>query len=342
MARNVALFFEKHARFMEPLQARVKTDWSFVVWRTSDGTERLCELVANATAILSGPGGGHSSPPWPQGALQQATQLKLCQVLTAGYDWLDLEEVPHSAAVCNTSSMDPAIAEYVVAGLLEWQIGIARQSATMREGKPWRPPFNPPAAPFHGELGNKTLGIIGYGKIGCQVARRAHAFDMRLVAVTGRPKASCPELLDWCGSGDEDLERLLRESDFVVLTCALTAETRGLLNAKRLGMMKSSAVIINIGRGGLCEEEDLFNALKTNVVAGAVLDVWWSYPSAEVPETQPSRFPFHTLPNVVMTPHISGWTAEQEERKMDQLAHNLDAAAGLAELQYVIKAPQTK
>jgi len=132
----------------------------------------------------------------------------------------------------------------------------------------------------------------------------------------------------WLGAGNgEDLERLLRESDFVVLCCALSEETRGLLDARRLAMLGPRAVVINVGRGPLCDEDSLYAALRDRSIGGAVLDVWWNYPSADAPPPWPSKHPFHELDNVVMTPHSSGWSAEQEERKVEQIASNLAAVA---------------
>jgi phosphoglycerate dehydrogenase-like enzyme len=229
--------------------------------------------------------------------------------------------------------MDHAIAEFVLASLLEWQIGIRSTSERMKADPGcWVPPFGAPGRPnlmpFHSELGGKTLGIVGYGNIGSQVAKRAAAFSMRVVATAGRARSPCPQGLAWCeAASDAALARLLSESDFVVLACAVTPQTEGMINAERLALMKRDAVLINVGRGQLCDEQALFDALKSKAIRGASLDVWWRYPSAATPSTMPSRFPFHELENVVMTPHFSGWTSEQEERKAGQIAANLHAVA---------------
>jgi phosphoglycerate dehydrogenase-like enzyme len=117
---------------------------------------------------------------------------------------------------------------------------------------------------------------------------------------------------------------MLPECDFVVLAAALGPETEGLFDARRLGCMKRSAFLVNIARGAIVDEEALYRALCDRTIAGAALDVWWQYPNAAAPERRPSRFPFHELPNVIMTPHCSGWTDGMVARRWAEVADNLD------------------
>ena len=128
-----------------------------------------------------------------------------------------------------------------------------------------------------------------------------------------------------------DLDRLLEESDYVLLACPLTDQTRGLVNATRLSKMKSTAVLINVARGGVVVEEDLWDAMTTHKIAGAIIDVWWGeHGSGDV--SQQGR-PWHTLENVAMTPHASGWTYEGAEgRRIADVAKNIDAVDGGAPL----------
>jgi len=283
------------------------------------------ELLAEACALVI--------PPIPAlGKLIAAAQvrmprLKLVQTTSAGVEFLDLGAVPQGITVCNTSSMDHAIAEYVMCAMLHHQLRFADMEKDFREAGAFLPPFRFAGckvgpAPFHGELGEKTLGIIGFGQIGVQVARRARAFNMRVHAIASRRRDSLPEELDWIGT-PADLPVLLRASHFVLVCCPLTDATRGLVSVTALAQMRTDAVLINVGRGEVIDEEALFNALKENRIRAAILDVWWQYPSTDTPEVSPSKYPFHELPNVTMTPHSSGWTSEQEVRKVAQVAHNV-------------------
>jgi len=371
----LVLFYDRAARLLQPIRDAAQSDWQLEEWRLGDSAARLEELLALAVVIVAGPG-------FPASALGKTRNLRLLQCASAGYEWIDFDAVPPTAHVCNTSSMDASIAEYVLCAILEWQVGCMRADRALRAARCIVPPFGAPGqrglAPFHGEAGGKTLGIVGLGAIGEQVARRAAALDMRVLATTGRPRRATqplPQGVAWRGAGDgADLERLLRESDFVVLCCALTPATRGLIDERRwpdcappsllrdpltpLGCSSDSRCssrppcsstsdaalrrlnptqaprplpptrLSRISRvGGLCEERPLYEAVRDRRIGGAVLDVWWQYPSVESGETWPSQFPFHELTNVVMTPHCSGWTAEQEVRKREQVVSNIAAVA---------------
>ena len=120
------------------------------------------------------------------------------------------------------------------------------------------------------------------------------------------------------------LDRMLGECDIVVLSCALTPETTGLIDGRRLAAMKSSAFLINLARGPIAEEEALYRALRDGVIGGAALDTWWRYPTPEEPDVRPSRHPFHELPNVIMTPHCSAWTDGMARRRGADAARNID------------------
>ena len=104
----------------------------------------------------------------------------------------------------------------------------------------------------------------------------------------------------------------------------LGPETRGLIDARRLALMKPTALLINIGRAAIVDEEALYEALRDNRLGGAALDVWWQHWSPEHPDRRGSRFPFHELPNVLMTPHCSGFTDGTADRRWGDLAANLD------------------
>jgi D-3-phosphoglycerate dehydrogenase len=154
------------------------------------------------------------------------------------------------------------------------------------------------------ELAGKTIGIIGLGNIGMRVALRARAFEMNLrVADPYVPESHVTSL----GGKWVDLEELLGEADFVTIHCPLNRETRGMVGAKQLEMMKRSAYLINAARGGIVDEDALCAALRAKQIAGAALDV-----IAEEPP--PKDHPLFNLDNVLWTPHLGAVTLEASER----------------------------
>jgi phosphoglycerate dehydrogenase-like enzyme len=120
----------------------------------------------------------------------------------------------------------------------------------------------------------------------------------------------------------------------------LNDETRGLIDARRLALCKAELVIINVARAAVLDEEALYTALRERRIAGAVLDVWYSYPTGDHPAARPSRFPFHELSNVIMTPHCSAWTDGLIERRWGFIAANLDRLARGEPLQNVVLRPR--
>ena len=115
-------------------------------------------------------------------------------------------------------------------------------------------------------------------------------------------------------------------ADYLALTLALTPDTRGLIGAPQLARLRPTAVLVNVARGEVVDEDALYDALHRRVIAGAALDVWYRYPSGEAP-THPGHRPFHELPNVLMTPHCSGFTEGTADRRWGDLAANLDRFA---------------
>ena len=119
------------------------------------------------------------------------------------------------------------------------------------------------------------------------------------------------------------LADVLRQSDYLVITLSLNDTTRGLIGARELASMKPSAFLVNVARAQIVDEGALYHALAKRVIAGAALDVWYRYPIDATP-TPPARQPFHELPNVLMTPHCSGFTEGTADRRWGDLAANLD------------------
>jgi phosphoglycerate dehydrogenase-like enzyme len=169
------------------------------------------------------------------------------------------------------------------------------------------------------------VGIVGYGRIGQCVARRARAFDMEVLAVRRDPAQSAGDALAQVGGLDR-LDELVARADYLVLTLPLTAESRGLIGAGRLKAMKPTAVLVNVSRAEIVDGAALYRALAEQRLGGAALDVWYRYPTDASP-TFPAPQPFHELPNVLMTPHVSGWTEGMLEARARLIAENIGRAA---------------
>ena len=253
-----------------------------------------------------------SMPPVPK--------VRFVQVAGAGCDEIDFDRLPAGAIVSNAFGHEDAVAEYVILAMLLWCTRFAEAERTFRAGS-WARSGRTGSPPVE-EVGGKTVGIIGYGHIGRAVARRAGALGARVLVCT-RSRDVGPAAVRHVGDLAH-VDALLRESDFVVLCCPLVPETSGLIDARRLGLMRENAVLINVARGQLVDERALFEALQARTIAGAILDTWYHYPTPENPNPAPSRFPFHELSNVYMTPHSSAWTTQMLSRRWGTIADNID------------------
>ncbi len=179
------------------------------------------------------------------------------------------------------------------------------------------------------ELCGATLGILGYGGIGREVAGRARAFGMRVLALRRRPRGDEePPDEVW---GPDRLDDLLRESDYLIVCCALTDQTRGMVGARELALMKPTAVLVNVARGAVVDEEALIDALREGRPAGAGLDV-------TAQEPLPPESPLWQMENVIVTPHVAGSSPRTWGRQFALLRENLRRyAAGEALLNVVDK-----
>lgn len=249
-----------------------------------------------------------------------APRVRLVQSVATGVDLFDLAALPDGITVCNAFGHETAIAEYVVMTMLALHHRLFAISGEFREHGSWRTSWVEGGAP-HGEVRGSTLGIVGYGRVGREVARRAAPFGCHILAAnrTPRPAENGVERVYPLA----ELDRMLPLCDTLALCTALGPETTGLIDAHRLGLMKPRAFLINIARGQVVDEDALYAALRDGRIGGAALDVWWQYPDAVEPNRRGSRHPFNELPNVIVTPHNSGWTTGMVRRRWDEVAENL-------------------
>lgn len=255
----------------------------------------------------------------------------LLHVPGAGLDRIDLAALRPETVVANVYEHEVPIAEFVLARLLEWEIRAAAMQSSFGPGQwPERYRHRVP----HGEIHGRTLGIIGYGRIGRAIATRAAAFGVRIVAV------------DDLATGDgiaetlptDRLPELLAQSDFVVLSCPLTPETTGLIDAAALEAMQPHAVLVNISRAPIADEDALYTALRDRRIGGAILDVWYRYPGSAHDLVPPASRPFWDLPNVWCTPHSSAWTHQLPRRRYAAIADNINRLVAGKPLRNVVRA----
>lgn len=258
--------------------------------------------------------------------------MGLLHVPGAGLDGIDLAALPTYTRVCNVFEHEIPIAEFVLAAMLHWEI---RLDALRESFSPERWPDVYRNRVPHGEAFGKTLAVIGFGRIGRAIATRARAFGVRIIAVD---QHEAPEPADlWLPPAQ--LDAALAEADYVVLSCPLTDATRGLMGAHEFGRMKRQAVLINVSRAEIANEQALFEALRDGTIGGAILDVWYRYPQGSDDRVEPSRFPFHTLDNTICTPHSSAWTEALTERRYAFIAANINRWRDGQPLQNLVQGP---
>ncbi len=276
----------------------------FQVWNQHDLREKIGEAHV---LVISGL--------WQNDLLDRAPNLRFIQSIGAGYDQFSLDALRGCGIrLANAKGVNRnAVSEHAMAMILS----LARQLHTGRDHQRshhWRGMISD-ISRREDELGGKTLLIIGLGGIGSRLAALAKAFNMEVIATKrtpATPGAAVAEVYP-----PDQLKAILPRADFVALTCPLTPETRNLIDAEALSLMKPSAYLINVARGGCVDEPALLAALRQGTIAGAALDHLWDEPL-------PPDSPFWDLENVVITPHTAGETRRYEQNLIDILMENLE------------------
>jgi D-3-phosphoglycerate dehydrogenase len=232
--------------------------------------------------------------------IEAAPNLRVVGRAGVGVDNVDVDAATQRGiVVMNTPGGNTiSTAELTFSMLMALARKIPQAHASMKEGKWSRKEFQGT------ELLNKTLGILGMGRIGGEVAKRAQAFGMKVVAYDpylslARAKALQVDL-------KENVDDVYAVADFITVHMPMTEETKGMVNAAAFAKMKRGARILNCARGGIINEADLYTAIQSGQVGGAALDVYETEPP-------PADFPLRTLPQVIMTPHLGASTEEAQE-----------------------------
>ncbi len=268
--------------------------------------QEIRRRAGNAEVVLT------NKTPLSAEILAELPHLKLISVLATGVNVVDLEAAgARGITVCNVPGYStPNVAQAVFALLLELTNQTALHAAEVRDGS-WS--SCPDFCFWRGELvelDGRTLGLVGYGAIGQAVAAVGRALGMNVLAARRKSSVSAD------GVTYTDVDTIFRESDVVSLHCPLTSETKELVNATRLSVMKPTAYLINTSRGGVIHEQDLADALNEERIAGAGLDVL----SVEPP---PVSNPLLTAKNCLITPHIAWASRAARQRLIEATSENV-------------------
>jgi phosphoglycerate dehydrogenase-like enzyme len=247
------------------------------------------------------------SKPELQRTISGAPSLRWIHSCTAGFDQLLIPEITERGLTVTRSAASHhiPIAEWVLAYIFLMTKRFPELLRAQAEHRWDRLEME--------ELGGKTVGIVGAGAIGTEVATRCRPLGMRVIA-TKRTPAPLPAYDEVLGA--EDLPRLLAESDYVVLACPLTSETRGMIGERELRIMKQTAFLLNIARGGLIVDDDLIQALREGWIAGACLDAFATEPL-------PPESPLWSIDRLVVTPHASSSSPLAMKRAEQEFVVNL-------------------
>lgn len=241
---------------------------------------------------------GHARLAWraAAGVLSRAPRLRWIQTQTAGVEgWLTLPDLPAGVILsCARGTHRIQMSENILGALFHLTKPYAAAAFDQRERR-WTRRVSEP-------LAGKTLGIVGLGAVGREVARKAAVLEMRVIGArrTGASVAGVERIYPPGQAGE-----VLAAADFVLLLLPVTAETRGFMNARRLKLMKPTAYLLNFGRGELVVDQDLIDAVAAKTIAGAVLDVFTTEPL-------PSDHPFWVTPGITVLPHIGGLHPERD------------------------------
>lgn len=250
-----------------------------------------------------------------------AKSLRLLHVPGAGVDRVSLDALAPGVTVCNTFHHGRSIAEHVVMVSLMLSRHVLLTDRMLRQGT-WSSVAVDPDVRMNTTLAGRTVGVIGLGEIGSEVVRALTTLGMRAKAVRRDPVVPEGLVLDHVADMS-GVDELLSTSDVVVLTVPLTDETRGMIDARRIALMRRDAMLVNVARGQLVDEDALFDALAAGRIGGAALDVWWGHPK-DGPGVKGYTRPFEVLDNVVMTPHNSGHTDETFRGRAADIRANVD------------------
>lgn len=273
----------------------------FVDYPKTTDPAKLIEEAKDADAMIL------ANMPMPADVLRKCDKLKFIDVAFTGVDHVGLDAAKEkNIAVSNASGYsNEAVSELVIGTTLSLARNLRSVEDRCREGKD-------KTGLVGWEIKGKTVGIIGLGKIGTRTAELFHAFGATVLAQSRTHHDGVAEYIEQVSQ-----EELLRRSDIVVLHCPLNDSTRGMINAEKLAMMKSTALLVNVARGPVVVEKDLAAALENGVIAGAAIDVFDKEPPLD------TASPILHAPNCLVTPHVAFATQQSMSLRAEIVFDNL-------------------
>ncbi len=264
------------------------------------GKDQIHHQISTADVIVGGE--------LTESDLQIAKNLTLFQIPFSGVDKQNLEvfEKFPNVMVCNAHGNSHAVSEHAICLLLALAKNLVNNDRDLRKGK------------WHGfitkeptiQLYGRSLGIVGLGAIGLEIAQKASSFGMNIYAIKrsfqNKEQLEKKYGLTYLGMPDQ-LEYVINHSDFVIIATPLTSKTENMIDEPILKQMKGK-YLINIGRGKVINEKALYHSLKNGDLAAAAIDTWYQYPDKNHKERLPSQFAYHKLPNVILSPHNGGYS----------------------------------
>ena len=288
---------------LKALQTPFLDEVAFASYARASDAETLIEEARDADAVII------ANMPFPDAVIAACPRLRFIDVAFTGVDHVGLDAAKKAGIrVSNASGYsNEAVSELVICTALSLLRHIAQVEARLRSG-------GTKDGLVGSELKGKTVGIIGYGHIGRRTGELLHAFGCRILAQCRHRHDDLPPWVEQVSQDD-----LLRRSDIVILHCPLNDSTRGMIDHEKLSLMKRSALLINVARGPVTNEDDLARALQEGLIAGAAIDVFSAEPPLS-PET-----PLLQAPNTLLTPHIAFATKESMSLRAEIVFDNLRA-----------------
>ncbi len=289
----------------------VDAQWT---WLQGPNDPKINDLLPTADVFASGL--------VTESHLQLAKNLQVLQITGAGFDRVALEAVPENVAVATSGHHAGPMAEYIAGSLIALRRDFLGQDRALRQGQ-WKSHVYNSQIPQHRSLAGSTVTFLGFGEIGQAAWNILRQLGMRGIAITRRGLVGDQYSdLSWSGATDL-LGTALEESDALVISVPLSAQTHQLITKEHLALLGPEGVIINVARGPIIQEQDLYEALSSGIIGGAALDVWWNYPQ-DGDCGEPSQYPLSEFPNVLMTPHCSGITEDIFRSRAIDLGLNVD------------------
>lgn len=296
-------------RLPESLVERLRQHFTVEVIPTSASLDAFATTAAKAQGLIG------ASRKLGEKELAMATTLEAIASVSVGYDSYDVGYLTERGILLTNTPdvLTDTTADLGFTLLMSAARRVPELDAFVKAGH-WRKGIG--EEHFGTDIHGRTLGIVGAGRIGAAIAKRGHfGFDMPILYAANSAK---PELEEQMGAQRRELDDLLREADFVCLVVPLSAATEKLIGARELGLMKSSAILINLARGAVVDEPALIESLRSGQIRGAGLDVYTREPL--------EASPLFELPNVVTLPHIGSATHETRYAMAERAVNNLIAA----------------